>query len=310
MPLSGGAGGRRRKGTRLIRLIPLVLAVIWGLNWPAVRIGLTAMPPFMLRAFGMACGAVILLALATALGRSLRVPRAMWWRTAVAGVLNIGLFNIAVAFAQLATSTSRAAILTFTMPLWSALFARLLLGERLDPARAWALAAGALGLALLAVPVFSGEGSLLGLFFPLLAAVSWASGTVFQKWKPIEADRMAATAWQLAAGATLSASGMLVTGTTGLVGPVDAEVVGALLYHVILANALAYFLWFGMLDRISATTTAMTTLMIPVVGVLGAMALIGDRPSVLDLAGFAAILVAAAIVLLGFRVPQRVPPRP
>lgn len=305
MPRASGVGGRWHLGAGLIRLVPVVLAVIWGLNWPAVRIGLTAMPPFMLRAFGMACGAVILFALATALGRSLRVPRAMWVRTAVAGVLNIGLFNIAVAFAQLATSTSRAAILTFTMPLWSALFARLLLGERLDPARAWALAAGALGLALLAVPVFAGEGNLLGLFFPLLAAVSWASGTVFQKWKPIDADRMAATAWQLAAAATLAATGMLVTGTTALVGPIDIEVTWALLYHVVLANALAYFLWFGMLDRISATTTAMTTLMIPVVGVLGAMALIGDRPSLLDMLGFAAILLAAAIVLLGFGATRR-----
>ena len=252
---AGACRHRVAKGAGLIRLVPVVLAVIWGLNWPAVRIGLTAMPPFMLRAFGMACGAVILFALATALGRSLRVPRAMW--------------------------------------------------ERLDPARAWALAAGALGLAFLAVPVFSGEGNLLGLFFPLLAAVSWASGTVFQKWKPIDADRMAATAWQLAAAATLAATGMLVTGTTALVGPIDIEVTWALLYHVVLANALAYFLWFGMLDRISATTTAMTTLMIPVVGVLGAMALIGDRPSLLDMLGFAAILLAAAIVLLGFGSTKR-----
>src|SRR3546814_8916603 len=71
----------------------------------------------------------------SALGRRLGVARAMWGRLAVAGVLNIAAFNLATSFAQLATSTSRAAILTFTMPLWSALFARLLLDERLDAAK-------------------------------------------------------------------------------------------------------------------------------------------------------------------------------
>ncbi len=285
----------------MVRLVPVLLAVIWGLNWPAVRIALNAMPPFMLRTFGMACGAILLFALAILLRRRLRVPRAMWGRLVIAGTLNIAIFNLAASFAQLATSTSRAAILTFTMPLWSALFARLVLDERLDPAKKAALAIGAGGLALLAVPVFTGESTLLGIALPLLAAISWAAGTVYQKWKPIAADRMAATAWQLTVGAAVSAAGMLATGGTDLVGPVDATVVAALAYHILLANALAYLLWFGLLDRVSATTTALTTLAIPIVGVLGAMALIGERPSGLDLVGFAAVVGATAIVLIGIR---------
>ena len=55
---------------------------------------------------------------------------------------------------------------------------------------------------------------------------------------------------------------------------------------------------------------ALTTLMIPVVGVLGAMMLVGDRPGPLDLAGFAAVLGAAALILLPGRAPaaQTIPP--
>src|SRR5690606_7253712 len=142
-----------------MRIVPIVLALLWGLNWPAVRIALTALPPWTLRGAGLACGALLLLAIAKALGRSLSLAPGMAPRVAIAGVLNIAVFNVATAFAQLNTSTSRAAVLTFTMPVFTALFAWLLLGERLDRRRALALAAGALGIALLAWPVFAAGAS-------------------------------------------------------------------------------------------------------------------------------------------------------
>ena len=109
-----------------MRIVPIVLALLWGLNWPAVRIALTALPPWTLRGAGLACGALLLLAIAKALGRSLALAPGMAPRVAIAGVLNIAVFNVATAFAQLNTSTSRAAVLTFTMPVFTALFAWLL----------------------------------------------------------------------------------------------------------------------------------------------------------------------------------------
>jgi len=208
------------------------------------------------------------------------------------------VFNVATAFAQLNTSTSRAAVLTFTMPVWTALFAWLLLGERIDRRKAVALAAGALGIALLAWPVLAAGGSKKGLVFPLVAALGWAAGTVYLKWRPIAGDRIVATGWQLAVGAACAGLGLLASGETPRLARFDAQVAAALAFHVLLATALAYLVWFRMLERTSASTSALTTLMIPVVGVLGAMMLVGDRPGPLDLAGFAAVLGAAALILL------------
>lgn len=281
-----------------MRTIPIVLALLWGLNWPAVRIGLDALPPWTLRATGLGFGALVLLAIACARGANLRVAPAMRSRILIAGVLNIAVFNVATAFAQLNTSTSRAAVLTFTMPVWTALFAWLLLGERIDRRKAIALAAGVAGIALLAWPVFAAGGSTWGLIFPLIAALGWAAGTVYLKWRPIDGDRIVATGWQLAVGAGCAALGIVVTGETPRLIRFDALIAGALLFHVLLAIALAYLLWFWMLERTSAATSALTTLMIPVVGVLGAMMLVGDRPGPLDLAGFTAILSSAALILL------------
>ncbi len=177
-----------------IRWVPIALAVLWGLNWPAIRIALTAVPPWSLRAVGLGCGAALLFLAARWLGRSFAIRREMRARLLVAGLLNIAVFNLATTFAQLATTTSRAAVLTFTMPLWSALLARAVLGERLDRTKAIALAVGMLGLALLAIPVLAGGGSAWGMVFPLVAAWGWAAGTVFQKWKPIQAEGLVATA--------------------------------------------------------------------------------------------------------------------
>jgi drug/metabolite transporter (DMT)-like permease len=279
-----------------IRLIPVALALLWGFNWPAVKIALAEMPPFAIRMVGLGAGALLLLAVAAAFGRSLTVPRKDWSPLVVAGLLNIGVFNLAVVFAQLTTSTSRAAILTFTMPLWSVLFAYVFLGERIDARKAVALGLGVIGIGCLAKPLFAGEGSLAGLMFPLIAALSWTAGTLYMKVHPIEGDRVSNTAYQLLIAAALSGACFWIAGET-LPLALSGKAWLALGYHVVFATAMAYLLWFILLNRFSAGSAALTTLAIPVVGVLGAMALIGERPSLLDLAGFAAVLAAASLTM-------------
>ncbi len=56
-------------------------------------------------------------------GQSMAVKRLQWIGLGVAGLLSIAAFNILLAFAQLSAPTSRAAIITFTMPIWTVLFA-------------------------------------------------------------------------------------------------------------------------------------------------------------------------------------------
>ncbi|QCK88918.1 EamA/RhaT family transporter [Phreatobacter aquaticus] len=279
-----------------MRLIPVALALLWGFNWPAVKIALAEVPPFAIRMVGLGAGALLLLAVAAVFGRSLKVPRKDWRPLLVAGLLNIGVFNLAVVFAQLSTSTSRAAILTFTMPLWSVLFAYLFLGERIDARKGVALVLGTVGIGCLAAPLFQGQGALAGLIFPLVAALSWTAGTLYMKVHPITGDRVSNTAYQLLVAAALSGLCFLVAGET-LPATLSGKVWLALGYHVVFATAMAYLLWFILLNRFSAGSAALTTLAIPVVGVLGAMALIGERPSLLDLAGFAAVLAAASLTM-------------
>ncbi|EGP44472.1 DMT family transporter [Achromobacter insuavis] len=287
-----------------MRLIPVALALFWGLNWPAVKIVLSICPPFTLRLLGLGSGALLLLALARAKGLPLLPPRASWPGIVIGGILAVAVFNLAVAWAQLSTSTSRAAVLTFTMPMMSALLAWAVLGERLDRRRGLALLLGGLGVAVLAWPVLRAIfadhdlAAARGLVFPLTAAFGWAAGTVYLKRWPVMGHRIVVTAWQLAVGAACALAGVLLAGEAFPLQGWSPRVAAALTFHIVLGTAVAYWLWFVLSERVSATVAALTTLMVPVVGVLGAMALVGDRPAAADWWGFALVLAGAALIVL------------
>jgi len=280
---------RSASATRLA-LIPPLLALAWGLNWPAVKIILSAVPPFTLRWVSLGSGALLLAGVAAMRGASLRPAPGAWPGILAGGVLTIAAFNVCTAFAQLSTSTSRAAVLTYTMPMIAAALAWLLLGERPGRRGGFALLLGAGGIGVLAGPVLQAPSlQWRGLALPLLAAGAWATGTIATKRWPPAGDRLVVTAWQLAIGAACAG---IAAGVAGEALPTawEPRVVAALGYHIVIATAVAYVLWYRLLESHSATVSSLTTLAVPVVGVIGARALVGDRPGLADWIGFALVL--------------------
>ncbi len=274
-----------------------ICALFWGLNWPAVRIALDGFSPWTLRAAGLSLGAMLLMALAVALSRSLVVPAGHRGALVISAALNVAGFNIFIVFAQLAMPSSRAAILTFTMPMWAALFAALFAGERIDRIRGMALALGAAGLCLLARPYWPAlaSGTIpLGLVYVLGAAILWAAGTVYAKVRAIPGDPLGLTAWQLVIGALIAGAGALAFEAPRIDFTVPG-VTGAFAYHVLLAIAAAYFLWFELLSRVPSSTAAIGTLLIPIVALIGSMLILGERPTLTDFIGFGFILAGIAM---------------
>src|SRR6476661_327224 len=108
--------------SRALLLVPL-LGLLWGFNWPAVRIALVEISPWTLRSAGMSFAGLFLLLLALLTRQNLHVARAQWPRLVLSGILSIAAFNVLLAFAQLMGATYRIAILTFTMPIWATLMA-------------------------------------------------------------------------------------------------------------------------------------------------------------------------------------------
>ena len=287
-------------GLRGVWWIPPLLGLFWGLNWPVVKIMLTGLPPFYMRGLAFSGAALVLVAVLLWQRTPAIPPRSEWLPILASGLLNVVGFNVCTAFAQLHTTASRAAVLTFTMPLMAVLLAWLILGERISRRGAWALALGSLGIVLLAWPALAqvGQaGSVWGLVFPLLAAFFWALGTAVSKRWVVQGDPARSLAWQLLLGAAVCLMGAQLAGEV-LPQRLTPTVALAFTFHVLLATALAYLLWFKLLARSGAGVAAMTTLLVPLVGVLGAMALVGERPSLLDWTGFALVIAGAGAVLL------------
>lgn len=293
---------RRARGADLGATLGLLaIGLLWGFNWAAVKLALHDMSVWSMRACGLGLGAALLFALAATTGRSLRVPRRERPALFLAGLLNVTAFNLLSATAQTLMPTSRAAILAYTMPVWAAVLARLFLHERFDRWKWAALALGGAGLAIVVAPLAPhlGEGgTALGVLAILGSAWSWAAGTILTKKVGFTADPVATTAWQLLVGAVSALAGLLVFALpagTGHILPLTAGGWAGLLYNGVLGIALGYFLWFGVVARLPASTAAIGVLIVPVVGVVSAMLVVGDRPTGFDAAGF--VLILAAVVV-------------
>jgi drug/metabolite transporter (DMT)-like permease len=126
----------------------------------------------------------------------LRIPSLkVWAHVLVGSLLNVVAFSLFSAFAQLAATTSRVAILAYTMPIWAVLLAWWFLGERPNRVQALALLLCAIGLAILIYPL-AANGIPLGILFALAVGVCWAGGTVYLKWAGILAARIWTVIWR------------------------------------------------------------------------------------------------------------------
>ncbi|MBB5389941.1 MULTISPECIES: DMT family transporter [unclassified Herbaspirillum] len=283
------------------RALLVLLGILWGLNWPAVKVSLTGVSPWALRSIGLGAAACTVFALGLLRGSPLAIRSGRErLHIVVAGLLNVALFNILLTFAQLGAATSRVAIITYSMPLWATLFARFALGERLDALRGGGLLLGASGLLTLLWPL-AANGLPQGVLLALGAALSWAAGTVYTKWARLSSEPLAMAGWQLLTGALVALTGLFSFESAPYFPAWHAmrgEVMLALGYHILFGMALAHIIWFSIVARMPAGVAALGTLLVPVVGVTGAVLLLGDQPTSSDLAGFALIFCAALCVLL------------
>ena len=192
------------------RVMLVFLSLIWGITWPVMRIALNEIPPVTMRATATVLGAATYYLLCVAMRRRLliRSPK-VWAHIVIASLLNVVAFSLFSAFAQLAATTSRVAILAYTMPIWAVLLAWTFLGERPNRLQAIALLLCATGLGILIYPL-AANGIPRGIVFAIAIGVCWAGGTVYLKWAQIQADQMGVGSWQLTVAAVILVVCMLI----------------------------------------------------------------------------------------------------
>jgi drug/metabolite transporter (DMT)-like permease len=273
----------------------LLTACSWGMNWPVAKFLLTELPPFSMRAVCCALAVVLAFGLARARGERLWVPTAQWPRLVVFATLNFGAFIVLTTLSLTRLHASEAVVVTYTLPIWAAVIAWPVLGERLTVVTMLALVLGLSGVALL-VGVDASDVSvakLPGVAMALSAAVLFALGTVISKQKPLAMPPVTGVAWQLALS-LVPVAGLALTERPDW-SAVTPLAWGGVVFSAALPMTLAYLAWFRALRLVPAGTAATGVLISPVVGVIGAALMLGDPLGPRQIAALALTLTGVGL---------------
>jgi DME family drug/metabolite transporter len=274
--------------------------VVWGTTGTAQQLVDVDAAASVVGAARLVVGAAALLALGIAGGRhrallgALSGPRLRW--TAAAGLATAGYqaaYFSAVDRAGVALAT---VVALGSAPMFCALLARRLLGERLPPTWIAATACAVTGCALLLVPGSESAASLTAVALALVAGSCYGVYTTCVKHLlASEADAIAVLGATLAVGAVVSAP-VFLSGADALASPTGVVLAGWL---GLVATAGAYVLFARGLSRVPAATAGTLSLSEPLTAALLGIAVLGERPPLIVLAG--ALLLAVGLALTAAR---------
>ena len=283
--------------TRKQLLALLAITLMWGVNWPMMKYSLRELSPLYFRALTMTGGAVWLFFFYRARGLRM-LPAGPEWRTVVAlGLPNMLGWHTAAILGVKELASGRAAILGFTMPIWTVVLGTLFLGERLTVRIGVAVVAVAAAIALLISNELGAlAGRPVGIAWMELAALMWAVGTLMMRRARITLPVETLTVWML----ILTSLCLWVLAFVMEPWPrwqFSAPMWGSLLYGAFINYGFSQIIWFGMARNLPPATSAMSVMAIPLIGTLSATIVVGEVPHWQD--------YAAGAVCLGAHTPCR-----
>lgn len=272
--------------------------VSWGSTYAVTTEFLSPDRPLFTGLMRALPAGLLLLALARVL------PRGAWWgKAAVLGALNIGAFFPLLFLSAYRMPGGLAAVVGSLGPLLVVGLSALLLGQRPTARSVLTGAVAAFGVSLVVLEA-AGTLDALGVLAAVAATASMSAGTVLtQRWgRPDGVGPLALTAWQLTAGGLLLAPlALLVEGAPPAL---DGPAVGGYLYLALANTALAYWLWFRGIGRLSATQVGFLGPLSPLTAAVIGWAALGEALGPVQLAGMA---LAFGATFAGQRVPRTRP---
>jgi drug/metabolite transporter (DMT)-like permease len=280
-----------------------VLTLIWGVNWPVMKIGVADFPPFTFRAVTLAGGLAVLAIIVRVQGHSLAIGRGWWRETAVLSFTNMAAWYALSILGVRLLASGRAAILGYTLPVWAALVGYVVYRERQGRRLVVALVAAAIGVGLLlSSEVRAIAGSPVGTACMLASAAIWALGTHQLRRRKQRTPLVVLSFWMMAGAFVLCAVLSIAFERHRWTRWPDAAETASIAYNILLAYGVAQLLWFRLASGLPPVVSALSVMMIPVVGVASGLLLLGERPGWTDIAALVAILVAIGATLMPSRV--------
>ena len=275
----------------------VLLTIVWGINWPIMKLGVTGFPPLTFRMLCLWLGVPVLGVALLVLRVPFRIGREHWSELLVLAVFNMFFWHALIIIAVQSLSSGRSAILGYTMPMFSAVLGALFFGNRLAP-RAWSgVAAATLGVTLLLWHEISNlSGRPQGVVLALLAASTWALGTQLLRRTTLPVSTLTISFWM----ATLTAVVMTVL---SLIFERDRWVMpsathgASIVFNAVLVFGFAHTAWFYLARSLPPVASTLSVMLIPVVGVFCGAWWLGEVLHWQDWAAVVLMVLSIAAVL-------------
>lgn len=273
-------------------------ALNFGLNQVVVKVSNGGFQPVFMAALRSIGACVILVIWMRARGISLRLPRASLYGGVLAGVLFAAEFILLFNALDL-TTVSRSSILFYSMPVWLALAAHVLLpGEALSRIRLVGLGLAMIGVVIAVADRSSGQGSLLGDMLSLFAAMCWAGIALcvrVTRLSEVPAEQQ--LLWQLLVSIPVLLLASLFFGD--LIRDLQPIHVAGLVYQILAIASFGFLAWFWLMKMYPASSVASFSFLSPVFSVVLGWLILGEE---ISLSIWAALgLVAVGLVLINRR---------
>ena len=269
----------------------LIVYVVWGSTYLAIKVGLEAMPPLTLNAVRFLIAGAVLLGYCY----SKRWPVRHWRAGFIQGLLLPAAGTGGATWAEQSLPSGTTALLLATIPLWIVLGRRIFDHERITPAVATGLVAGIAGVVILARP--AGTGEVVATAVALGSAMCWALGTVYAGHAPRPEHAVAASAVEMLSAGAILAVVAVVAGEPARV-DVTARSVVALGYLIVFGSLIAYTAYTWLLDHVAPRIAGTYAFVNPVVAVFLGWWLLGEPIGPRVLLATAVIAAGVALIVL------------
>jgi drug/metabolite transporter (DMT)-like permease len=280
----------------------LLVALIWGVNFSVTKGAFATFPAFAFTGVRFGLASLLLVPLVRRLEGAEPLPRGALVRLIVLGVVGNTLYQLVWIAGLERTTASNSALILASMPTIVALMAVALRLEPFRPRVIGGVLVASAGVVLVVAARGTGFGAatMAGDLLTLAAVICWAGYTLGLRVLPQEISPLKVTMVTTVAGAPV----LLLAGLPAMLamdwGAVGWEGWSALAYSTVLSLLVAYLLWNRSVKVVGPSRTVIYMCLTPLIAVIAAAVLLGERPRPLQAVG-AALIIAGVVLTVGQR---------
>lgn len=288
----------------------IALTLVWGFNWPMLKLGVSHYPPLSFRSLSMWMGLPFLALLLCVRKVPFRIPMADWKELFMLATTNMLVWHVLIILAVQNLSSGRSAILGYTMPIFSAMIGVFCYGAALRW-RGWlGVGCAALGVVLLLwheLSVISGKP--LGVVLGLVAAAFWGLGTQQIRHTRIQVPTLTIVFWMTFMSTLLMSLLAFVFERSAWGPPPDITWI-SIIYNAFGVFVFAQAAWLSLARNLPPLASTLSVMFIPVLGVFSGAYFLSEALHWQDWVAILLIVLAIASVLWPASRPPVPAPQP